>query len=161
MAAVLAIACLALAAPAMAAVPSRVSSQLKRADRAVQHASDAIDDGDNAKAMTALRAADRTPPIEPVATAQPHPAPIRRLPQRRATIPGHRARSPRSRPLSSSLRRCRSPTVPKGRKESYPRRNELSGDRQARSFRTRDLAAAAGAGPRSGAEAEARSRAGP
>src|SRR3954447_8603791 len=59
MAAVLAIACLALAAPAMAAVPSRVSSQLKRADRAVQHASDAIDDGDNAKAMTALRAADR------------------------------------------------------------------------------------------------------
>jgi hypothetical protein len=59
MAAVLAIACLALAAPAMAAVPSRVSSQLKRADRAVQHASDAVDDGDNAKAMTALRAADR------------------------------------------------------------------------------------------------------
>ena len=59
MGAVLAIAGLALAAPAMAAVPSRVSSQLKRADRAVQHASDAVDDGDNAKAVTALRAADR------------------------------------------------------------------------------------------------------
>ena len=59
MAAVSAIACFALAAPAMAAVPSRVSSQLKRADRAVQHASDAVDDGDNAKASTALRAADR------------------------------------------------------------------------------------------------------
>src|SRR5947208_16862530 len=57
--AVLAVACLAFAAPAMAAVPSRVSAQLKRADRAGQQASDAIDAGDNAKAITALKAVDR------------------------------------------------------------------------------------------------------
>ena len=73
MAAVLAIACLALAAPAMAAVPGRVSSQLKRADRAMQHASDAVDDGDNAKAVTALRAVDRVF-ASAVKAAKKHPS---------------------------------------------------------------------------------------
>jgi hypothetical protein len=73
MAAVFAIASLALAAPAMAAVPSRVSSQLKRADRAVQHASDAVDDGDHAKAGTSLRAADRAL-ASAVKAAKKHPS---------------------------------------------------------------------------------------
>jgi hypothetical protein len=73
MAAVFAIACLALAAPAMAAVPSRVTSQLKRADRAVQHASDAVDDGDNATAGTSLRAADRAL-ASAVKAAKKHPS---------------------------------------------------------------------------------------
>src|SRR4051794_40473981 len=73
MAAVFAIACLALAAPAMAAVPSRVTSQLKRADRAVQHASDAVDDGDNAKAGRSLRAADRAL-ASAVKAAKKHPS---------------------------------------------------------------------------------------
>jgi hypothetical protein len=73
MAAVFAIVCLALAAPAVAAVPSRVSAQLKRADRAVQHASDAVDDGDNAKAFTALRAADRAF-ASAVKAAKKHPS---------------------------------------------------------------------------------------
>jgi hypothetical protein len=73
MAAVLAIACLAFAAPAMAAVPSRVSTQLKRADRAMQRASDAIDDGDNAKANTALKSVDRAF-ASAVKAAKKHPS---------------------------------------------------------------------------------------
>jgi hypothetical protein len=41
-------------APDRADVPSRVSSRLKRADRALGRAEDAVDDGDSAKATSAL-----------------------------------------------------------------------------------------------------------
>jgi hypothetical protein len=40
-------------------VPSRVESRLARADRSLQRAEDAIDDGDNAKGVTALKSVQR------------------------------------------------------------------------------------------------------